>query len=250
ATFRAVRSLRGSSHRAPLHSTRTLPRVGSGAKALATLPLSALLPHQAKTSRTAAIASAWLLLVRGPDKQVFRCREVSTAQNISCALFTTLTSLGISPHHAEERMKFCSQTCCTRQPSFNHVSIKAPAYCKKQAGDGMVNVRNRRCLHNACTTRPTFNLVGSKTPRYCKKHAQNSMVDVVNKRCLHDSCTRRPSFNLVGIKTPAYCKQHAQDGMVDVLSKRCLHDSCTRRPSFNTVGSITPIYCKQHSEDG
>ncbi|CAM9279366.1 unnamed protein product, partial [Laminaria digitata] len=180
-------SPRDSKHQAPLHTPRTLP---SGAKALATIQLSVLLSKQRRAALQPSPRRLFFLSVDLTSK-FFRCREVSTAHNISFALFTTLTSLGISPQHAEESMKFCSQTCSTRQPSFNHVSIKAPAYCKKHAGDGMVNVRNRRCLHNACTTRPTFNLVGSKTPRYCKKHAQDSMVDVVNKRCLHDSGTRR-----------------------------------------------------------
>ena len=118
---------------------------------------------------------------------------------------------------------------CRTQASFNFVGSK-PAYCKKHAEDGMVNVRNRRCLHDSCSKYPCYNFKGSTPAMYCKSHSQDGMVNILSPRCVHDSCAKKPSFNFRGLKK-TYCKQHAAEGMVNVCKKRCLHCLLYTSPS-------------------
>ena len=88
--------------------------------------------------------------------------------------------------------------------------------------------------------RDSFNFDGIKAPAYCKQHAEDGMVDVRSKRCLHQSCVRHPSFNFDGIKAPAYCKQHAEDGMVNVRTRHSLLDNCINGPAQIFAVTIAP----------
>ncbi|CAM9932474.1 unnamed protein product [Laminaria digitata] len=175
-----------------------------------------------------------------------------------CRRQATFNSEGSEPayckKHAEDGMvdvrhhQYCLHNSCMKGPNFNLEGNKKGAYCKQHAKDGMVDVRSRCCSHEPCTTQARFGIEGNKATVFCRKHAKDGMVDVCSKRCLHDSCTKRPNFNFEG-KKKAYCKQHAEDGMVNVLNQRCLHDSCTKRPSFNFEGR-KEAYCKLHAEGG
>lgn len=90
--------------------------------------------------------------------------------------------------------------------------------------------RMGRCLYQQCTTSARNNTEGTKLPAYCKKHAKGGMVDINNRRCSHVSCRKYPYFNMEGSKIAVYCRQHAHDGMVDVRSRRCSHNFCAITP--------------------
>ncbi|CAM9380705.1 unnamed protein product, partial [Laminaria digitata] len=53
-----------------------------------------------------------------------------------------------------------------------------------------------RCQYKLCKVTAHYNDEGRKLPAYCKKHAEDGMVNVGSRRCSHDTCMKHPSFNV------------------------------------------------------
>lgn len=145
-------------------------------------------------------------------------------------------------------MPRCISQKCHTWAGFNAEGTKTPAYCKRHAKGGMVNICSRRCLYASCTTLASYYVYEETSPLYCKQHARDGMLDVRNKRCSHASCTTRASYNVEGKKSALYCKQHAGDGMVNVRSKRCSYDSRTPTTRYNLEAKYTTKYYEQYTQ--
>lgn len=113
----------------------------------------------------------------------------------------------------------------------------------------MVNVRGKRCSDTTCSRTPSFNVESCKTRAYCKQHATNDMINVRDKRWSHDTCSKLPCFNIAGSKERIYCMQHAEAGMVNVNQrKRCSEDACKKRPSWGLLAGGAATACAGHEE--
>ena len=127
-------------------------------------------------------------------------------------------------------------------------------YCKRQADDGMVDVRTRPCSRGSCTQTPIFDVEGSKQAGHYEKHtddvkrpreAENTMKtawftsaqQTVAQRIL-DGGTELQHRGQEGMRQRAVSK-HADGDRVNSRTRYCSHHSCSKTPDFNVKGRKT-----------
>lgn len=148
------------------------------------------------------------------------------------------------------KRKWCKFLGCSKQPSYGVYGSTNAVYCAPHAGNGMVDVGNKKCAHESCAKQPSYGVEGSKRAVFCSQHAPNGMVNVSKKRCNSGDCTRQASYGVVGSGYPEFCSRHPKRGMVNVCKKMCAHGACIKQPKFGPVGTKTAKFCSQHAEAG
>lgn len=68
-------------------------------------------------------------------------------------------------------------------------------YCTLHAEDGMVDPRGLLFYPHLGRRQRAFDAENREKAKYCKQHAGDGVLDVVNKRCPSDSCTAQRIFN-------------------------------------------------------
>lgn len=91
-------------------------------------------------------------------------------------------------------------------------------YCKKHAGDGIVNVLILRCCHDPCVKRPGFGALSDGTAFVCGIHRGDIVGSpAINFRalCKVAGCRKISKWGLGG-KQPSDCPGHGplEDGLV------------------------------------
>jgi hypothetical protein len=109
------------------------------------------------------------------------------------------------PNVCDLTRKYCKESTCIKEPTYNYPSEKTTAYCTTHKLEGMINVKHKKCEHidddgKKCILIPTFGIKGEK-PKYCKTHSElyENMVVLGRNLCKHIDenniqCTTRAGF--------------------------------------------------------
>ena len=125
-------------------------------------------------------------------------------------------------------------------------------FCKKHAGEGMVNLVSPRCSFSGCTKKcRAFDIPGG-VGRFCVSHKDDTMINVRSKRCDHPGCTSTsPAFDNPGGKG-RFCMEHKEASMVNIIMERysCETEGCDSRPSFGGTDDKKGRFCGRHKAYG
>ena len=120
--------------------------------------------------------------------------------------------------HGERHQHPCSHSSCPTLASFNTDGFKRPAYFKRHAEDGMVNVVSRSCSHNSCTRAPSWGVPTDFRASLRVRHKgdlQGGQLIHFEAVCQEAFCGKRSRWGIRG-KKPTHCQRHgpAKDGLV------------------------------------